>query len=154
MAKKSPKTKKDLGPIVNRRAKFDYQLEEKLTTGLVLNGAQVRAIRDGKISLKGSFVTIRNGELFLNNASLSLRQPDQTGLIVNTEPIKLLANKREISQLDQQKQAGWSIVPLRILRNQKHIKLEIAPGRGKKLYDKRQVIKKRDLSREDARIRV
>ncbi len=142
--------------IVNRRASFDYALGEELKVGLVLTGQEVRAARDGRVQLKGSFVSVRNGELWLNNASFSLVLNQKSeGTTVDTSARKLLAHRKQIDSLINQKQAGFTIVPLRLLTKGRHIKLVIALGRGKKLYDKRQTIKKRDQEREQgAKIRI
>lgn len=139
--------------IVNRRASFDYALGDELVTGIVLNGRETRAARDGRVQLKGSFVTIRNDELWLNNASFSLRLNSKgvNETTVDTTARKLLASRKQIDTLAERKQAGMSIVPLRLLTQGRYIKLVIALGKGKKNYDKRQAIKKRDTDRENAR---
>lgn len=136
--------------IVNRRARFDYQLDDSLVVGIVLSGPEVRAARDGRVSLKGAFVTLRNQELYLNNASFSIRNNDKNSetMSVTTHPRKLLATKKQISQLDRAKQSGLSIIPTKLMTNRRFIKLEIATGKGKKVYDKRQTIKQRQQSRE------
>lgn len=136
--------------IVNRRASFDYALGDDLTTGIVLTGREARAARDGRVQLKGSFVTIRNGELWLNNASFSLKLNTKgvSEATVDTTARKLLASRKQIEELAERKQAGMSIVPLRLLTQGRYIKLVIALGKGKKNYDKRQAIKKRDQERE------
>jgi len=125
--------------VVNRRAHFDYHLDEKLEVGMVLTGPQVRLIRDHHAQLKGTYVTIRHGELFLLNLTLGSE---------NIPDIKLLATKRQIRHLLEAKQQGNTIVPVELLPTKRHIKLIIATARGKKQYDKRQTIKARDLSRE------
>lgn len=139
--------------IVNRRASFDYALGDDLTVGVVLTGREVRAARDGRIQLKGSFVTIRNNELYLNNASfsLALNTKGEGETTVDTSPRKLLASRKQIEELADRKQAGMSIVPLRLLTQGRYIKLVIALGKGKKNYDKRQAIKKRDQERDTSR---
>lgn len=139
--------------IVNRRASYDYALGDDLTAGLVLNGREARAARDGRVQLKGSFVTIRNGELWLNNASFSLKLNTKgvNETSVDTTPRKLLASRKQIEELAERKQAGMSIVPLRLLTQGRYIKLVIALGKGKKNYDKRQAIKKRDQERDTSR---
>lgn len=139
--------------ILNRRASFDYALGDELTTGIVLNGREARAARDGRVQLKGSFVTIRNNELWLNNASFSLKLNTKGGTetSVDTTARKLLASRKQIDELDAHKQSGMSIVPLRLLTQGRYIKLVIALGKGKKNYDKRQAIKKRDQERDTAR---
>jgi SsrA-binding protein len=137
--------------IVNRRASFDYQLGDELMVGLALSGPEVRAARDGHIQLKGSFVTLRESQLWLNNASFSLKL-NQKGVpgarTIDTEPRKLLAHRKQIDELASKKQSGMSIIPLRLLNKGRYIKLVIALGKGKKLYDKRETLKRRDQERE------
>lgn len=123
---------------VNRKARFDYQLGDELVAGMVLSGDEVRSIRDHHVQLKGAFVTIRNGELWLNNLTLGAD---------TARNIKLLATKKQISAFEKQKVAGYTIVPVKLLGGGRHIKLVIALGRGKKKYDKRETIKKRDIAR-------
>lgn len=123
---------------VNRKAHFDYALGDELTTGMSLAGLEVRAIRDHHVQLKGSFVTIRNGELWLNNLTLGAE---------TARNIKLLATKKQIATLEREKVAGSTIVPVKLLGGGRHIKLVIAVGKGKKKYDKRETIKKRDIER-------
>ena len=123
---------------VNRRAKFDYVLGDELTVGMALSGPEVRSIRDHHVQLKGSFVTIRNGELWLNNLTLGAEV---------ARNIKLLATKKQILAMEREKVAGSTIVPVRLLGGTRHIKLVIAVGRGKKKYDKRETIKRRDFER-------
>lgn len=143
--------KQPSGAIVNRRAKFDYTLGDTLTVGIVLSGPEVRAARDNKVSLKGSYVNIRGGELWLNNASFSviLNHPGEPGArSVETESKKLLAKRSDIDMLQSKKQPGLSIVPLKLINKGRFIKLVIALGKGKKNYDKRETIKRRDQERE------
>ena len=154
MAKKKP-VRQTPSAVVNRRARFDYELGDELTVGLSLNGPEVRAARDGHIQLKGSFVTIRSGELWLNNASFSLKlnQKGQPGArTIDTEPRKLLAHRKQIDQLATRKKDGLTIVPTRLLTKGQFIKLVIALGKGKKRYDKRETLKRRDQEREANRM--
>lgn len=123
---------------VNRRAHFDYTLGDELSVGMVLTGPEVRLIRDNHAQLKGTFVTVRNGELWLNNLTLGAD---------TARNIKLLATKKQIAAFEKQKVAGSTIVPVKLLGGGRYIKLVIALGKGKKLYDKRETIKKRDLER-------
>ena len=123
---------------VNRRAHYDYVLGDELTVGMVLSGPEVRSIRDHHVQLKGSFVTIRNSELWLNNLTLGAD---------TARNIKLLATKKQIATLEKEKVAGSTIVPVRLLGGSRYIKLVIAIGKGKKKYDKRETIKKRDIAR-------
>lgn len=140
MAKRKPRVKSTV--TVNRRARYDYFLEDELTVGMVLTGPQVRLIRDHHVQLKGSFVTVRQGELWLNNLTLGAE---------TTTNIKLLGTKKQITALAQAKTDGKTIVPTKLLAGGRHIKLVIALGTGKKKYDKRETIKHRDLDREARR---
>jgi SsrA-binding protein len=152
MAKKKKPTQPRA--IVNRRASFDYTLDDELITGIVLTGREARAARDGRVQLKGSFVTIRNNELWLNNSSFSLALNSKTdgSTAVDTSVRKLLANRKQIDELADRKQAGMTIVPLKLLTQGRHVKLVIALGKGKKNYDKRNTIKLRDQERENKRL--
>ena len=150
--KKRPKQAS--GAVLNRRARFDYELGDELEAGLVLTGPEVRAARDGHVQLKGSFVPIRSGELWLNNASFSLRlskKGDPSARTIDTSPRKLLASRKEITALEAKKQQGSNIIPTRMLTKKNHIKLVIALGKGKKNYDKRETLKRRDQDREAQR---
>ncbi len=155
MPKKKP-TVKQLShtPIVNRRARFDYALGEDLVVGIALTGQETRAARDGHIQLRGSFVTIKDTELWLNNASFSIRlnqKGDANARSIDTSPRKLLARRKEIDRLAASKKQGMSIVPTKFLTAGRYMKLVIALGKGKKNYDKRQVLKKRTEDRESQR---
>ena len=152
--KKSKKKSGNSGTVVNRRAGFDYALEDGLVCGVSLNGRQVRAARDGHVQLRGSYVTIRDGGLWLNNASFTLKLNERGGeeKTVDTSPVRLLATKKQIAGLEDEKKSGMSIVPTKLLTGGRYIKLVIALGKGKKKYDKRQVIKKRDTDRENKRM--
>jgi ssrA-binding protein len=157
MAKKSSAKTKKLNTlaIINRRARFDYELGDEIVAGLSLTGLEVRAAREGHVQLKGAYVTIRGGELWLNNASFSLRQNERgqpNARTVDTSARKLLASRRQIDQLAARKKEGFTIVPTKLLTSGRYIKLVIALGKGKKRYDKRQAIKQRDLEREHSRI--
>ena len=145
------KVKSKSNAIINRRAKFDYTLGDELVVGIVLKGIEVRAARDGHIQLKGSYVNIKDGELWLNNASFSLKLNEKGSpgaRTIDSSPRKLLANRSQINKLYESKKIGMSIVPLKLLTNGKYIKLVIAVGRGKKRYDKRETMKRRDQERE------
>lgn len=141
--------------VVNRRARFDYELGDELVVGISLNGPETRTARDGHIQLKGAFVTVRNGELWLNNASFSIRlnkrgEPGARSL--DTTPRKLLAHRKQIDQLAAKKKDGLTIVPTKLLTTGRYIKLVIALGKGKKTYDKRETLKRRDQERDAKRM--
>ncbi len=138
--------------VVNRRARFDYDIHDDYKVGIVLSGPEVRAVRDGRASLRGAFVTVKNDELWLTNSGFTLRSQGNTDSVVDTNPRKLLANKKEIAQLIAAKDEGLTIVPLTMTTNTRYIKLTIATARGKKLYDKRETIKRRDTEREAQRM--
>jgi SsrA-binding protein len=141
--------------VLNRRARFDYELGDEIVAGIALTGPEVRAARDGHVQLKGTFVTIRNNELWLNNASFSIRlnQKGQVGArTIDTEPRKLLASRKQIDTLQIRKKEGMSIVPTKLLTTGRFIKVVIAVGKGKKNYDKRETLKRRDQERESRRL--
>lgn len=142
--------------VVNKRARFDYAINsnDELVVGIALTGLETRAARDGHIQLKGSFVTVRNNELWLNNASFSLKinEKNKPGArTIDTAPRKLLAKRKQIDELYSSKQSGMTIVPMRLLTKGRYIKLVIALGKGKKNYDKRETLKRRDQEREASR---
>jgi len=133
--------------IQNRRARFDYELGDSLVVGLELTGAEVKSLRMGHGQLRGAYVTVKDDELYLLNgtvngvAGVNIDEQDQT------RTRKLLAKRREIDALIAAKQQGRTIVPLEMLTGGRYIKLRIAIGKGKKRYDKRESIKKRDQER-------
>ncbi len=150
----SKKPKKPVSSLVNRRARFDYELGDELVVGIVLTGPEVRAARDSHVQLKGAFVNVHNSELYLNNASFSLRLNEKgktNARTVDTTPRKLLAHRKQIDEFMSKRQAGYTIVPTKLLTTGRHIKLVIAVGKGKKNYDKRETIKRRDIDRDTKR---
>jgi SsrA-binding protein len=148
MAKKKsnqPKT------IQNRRARHDYELGDSLVVGLELTGAETKSLRLGHGHLRGAYVTVKGDELFLINATIAGTQGIPIEESDQTRARKVLAKRREIEALMAAKQQGRTIVPLEILTRGRFIKLRISVGKGKKLYDKRQTLKKRDQDREARR---
>jgi SsrA-binding protein len=136
----------------NRRATFDYDLGERLVAGLVLTGNETKSVKSGSVSLKGSFIALTDGEAYLQNAHVTPYQ--QAALKAGLDPTrrrKLLLHRRQLDQLIAHKQAGLSVVPTALLLDRRLIKLEIGIGRGKKRYDKRETIKRRDTDRDMAR---
>jgi len=149
------------GTITNRRATFDYALDDEISVGIVLNGRETKAARMGHVQLKGSYVTVKDNELWLINASFSVPTTalfgaksagqageNGNGRSVDTRARKLLAHRKQIDNLIESKKQGLTIVPVKMRTSGRYIKLVIATGRGKKKYDKRQTIKKRDVDRE------
>ncbi|HSE61160.1 MAG TPA: SsrA-binding protein SmpB [Candidatus Saccharimonadales bacterium] len=149
MAKKQPEAL-----VINRRARHDYDIRDQFSVGIALTGAEVKAARSGQVSLKGSYVTIKAGELWLINASFSVlhSRPGHSERTVDTGARKLLAKKREIAMLQEAKDQGLTIVPLSMTTRTRFIKLTITTAKGRKKYDKREAIKKRDIERENKRM--
>ncbi len=145
------KPKQTPGRIVNRRARFDYQLGDDFVVGLVLSGREAKSLRQGHAHLRGAYVTVKGNELWLINATIASGKTFEIPESEQTRARKLLAHRREIDTMIAAKQAGNTLVPLEFLTGGRHIKLRVAIGRGKKRYDRRQAIKERDLSREAAR---
>lgn len=135
--------------IINRRARHDYELGDNLVVGLALSGAETKSLRLGHGQLRGAYVTVKEDELLLVNAAINGTNGIPISDTDQTRARKLLAKRREIDALIAAKQQGRTIVPLELLTQGRYIKLRIAIGKGKKLYDKRQTLKKRD---EDRRI--
>ncbi len=144
------KKKPNLKTIKNKRAAFDYHLEDSLVVGIELNGRETKALRLGHGQLVGSFVNIKNNELFLVNCLISTSNTMQIPEIEQTRDRKLLAKRKEIDSLVDAKKQGRSILPTEILTGGRFIKVRIAIGKGKKKYDKRQTLKAKD---ENKRIR-
>jgi SsrA-binding protein len=139
--------------IKNRKAGFEFQLLEKYTAGIQLQGTEIKSIREGKCNISEGFCAFKGEELFIRNIEI---QPYSAGSYYNHEPRrdrKLLLTKHELRKLQAKlKDKGLSIIPLRLFINDKGFaKLDISLAKGKKLYDKRQDIKKRDVQREIGR---
>ncbi|OHW62207.1 SsrA-binding protein [Andreesenia angusta] len=132
----------------NRKATYDYFIEDKLEVGIVLKGTEVKSIRQGKLNLKDSYASIDDGEVYINNMHIS---PYEQGNIYNVDPVrkrKLLLNKREITKLlGYIKQKGYALIPLSVYLKQGKVKIELGVARGKKNYDKRADIAKKDAER-------
>ncbi len=133
----------------NKKAYHDYFIEETFEAGLVLQGTEIKSIRQGKVNLKDSFCFIKDFEIFVNNMHISKYEQ---GNRFNHEPTrrrKLLLNKREILKLEQKKNRdGYTIVPLKLYLKDGFAKLEIGLGKGKKHHDKRHVEKEKDAKRQ------
>jgi len=133
----------------NKKARHDYFVEESYETGIELCGTEVKSVRMGRVNLKDSWCDIDNGELFVNGMHIS---PYEKGNIFNKDPMrrrKLLMHKREIMRLmGLTKQKGMTLVPLQLYFTGPHVKLELGLCKGKKLYDKREDMARRDAKRE------
>jgi SsrA-binding protein len=147
MSKKAQMPKK----IVNKRAKFDYELGDSLVVGLELTGAEAKSLRLGHGQLRGAYVTVKDNELWLLNAQITSSQGIEISEQDQIRSRKLLAKRKEIDQLIEAKKDGRTIVPMELLTNGRYIKMRIAVGRGKKRYDKRETLKRRQEERDIAR---
>ena len=132
----------------NPTAFHNYNIDDKLEAGIVLSGTEIKSIRNGKANLKDSYAIIKNGEVYIVGMHIS---PYEHGNIFNKDPLrnrKLLLNKREINKLiGLTKQKGYSLVPLNMYFKGSLVKIELGIGKGKKLYDKREDIAKKDAER-------
>ncbi len=134
----------------NRRAQFDYEMLEKFEAGIALLGFEVKAVKSGRVSIGASYVVFKKAEPYLINADISPYQPLNTPQDYDSKRSrKLLLKKSEIKYLFGKKEsAGLTIVPIKIYNKKNRIKLEIALARGKKKYEKREKIKKREANRK------
>ena len=134
----------------NPVAKHNYTIEDTIETGIILSGTEIKSIRKGKVNLKDSYAAIKNGELYIFNLHIS---PYEFGNIYNKDPLrdrKLLVNKREIHKLiGLIKQKGYSLIPISMYFKGNFVKIELGIGKGKKLYDKR-----REIAKKDAEMRM
>lgn len=140
--------------IQNKKAHFDYEILEKFTAGIELLGFEVKALRNRQGSLEGSYVTVRGGEAYLMNANIPPFQPNNTPK--DYDPVRnrrILLTKKEIATVaSTEKKKGLTIVPISVYNHGRKIKLEIGIARGKKQFDKREVMKKRETEREINRV--
>ena len=137
--------------ILNKKARFDYEILERYEAGIVLTGNEIKSIRKGSCNLKDSYVLVKNGEVFvlgmhISNYDKGLDNQDET------RTRKLLLNRKEINKLQGIVEIkGYTIIPVRLYLKGNIVKLEIAVAKGKHTYDKKEAIKKRDTERETAR---
>jgi len=140
---------KDKIIAVNRRARRDYEILESIEAGMALKGSEVKALREGRVNLKESYAKVRGGEVFLVNAHIS---PYSHSSLQNHEPLrekKLLLHKSEIKRLTgKTEEKGLTLVPTKLYFARGRAKVELALARGKRQYDKRETIKRRDIERE------
>ncbi len=136
----------------NKKAFHDFFIEEKLEAGIELHGTEVKSVRMGKCSVKEAYIGIKNGEMFIYNMNIS---PYEKGNIFNKDPLrvrKLLLHRSQILKWSgESNAAGYTIVPLNVHLTRGRVKLDIGLAKGKKLYDKRQSIAKKDQEREAMR---
>lgn len=136
----------------NRKASHDYFLEDRFEAGIALMGSEIKSVRDGKVQLREAYVDVKSGQAYLLNAHISPYDPAARDNHDPLRPRRLLLHKKEIAKLlEKTQQKGFTIVPTRMYLSKGRAKLEIALARGKRDYDKRQVIAERDSKREIAR---
>lgn len=139
--------------VTNRKANFQYEIIDKFEAGLVLSGTEVKSLRDGKANLQESFAKIRNGEIWLLNCHISEYKFGNLNNHEPTRPRKLLFHKYQIKKIKTSlEQKGLTLVPLKLYFKNSKVKAEVALARGKKLYDKRETIKKREQERNINRL--
>ena len=140
--------------IKNKKANFDYFIEETIECGIELKGTEIKSLRNGSGDLKDTFALIRNGEVFLHNMYIAKYEEGNIFNHDERRTRKLLLHKQEIKKLKEKvDREGYSLVPLKAYLVKNKVKVLLGVGKGKKLYDKRETIKERDLKREAQRIR-
>ena len=140
--------------IKNKKANFDYFIEETIECGIELRGTEIKSLRNGSGDLKDTFALIRNGEVFLHNMYIAKYEEGNIFNHDERRTRKLLLHKHEIKKLKEKvDREGYSLVPLKAYLVKNKVKVLLGVGKGKKLYDKRETIKERDLRREAQRIR-
>jgi SsrA-binding protein len=147
------KKKQPSSGVHNRRARFDYDIERTLVAGIVLSGPETKSLRMGHGILRGSYVQVKDDGAYLINMQVNPLLTNRAHLpeAERTRTRRLLLKARELDELREAKTAGRSIVPTKLMTGARFIKLEIGVGRGKKRYDKRETIKKRDQERTEMR---
>ena len=138
--------------ILNRKARYDYEIEDTYEAGIVLTGTEIKSIRKGKANIKDSYVIIRNQEAYLINTHISLYEEGNRFNHEETRTRKLLLHKKEILKLrDKLEIEGYTIVPLKIYFSKGRAKIQIGVAKCKKNYNKKETIKERDIKREQER---
>mgnify|MGYP004555241373 FL=1 len=138
--------------IKNRKANFEYFIEERYEAGIELKGTEIKSIRKGSCDIKDSFIIIKNQEAFLLNTYIAKYEEGNIFNLEERRTRKLLLHKKEIKKLlEASSKDGYSLIPLSIYLKKGKAKVEVGVCKGKKLYDKREAIKKRDLERESSR---
>jgi len=135
--------------ILNKKAKFEYYLHDHYVAGIVLSGSEIKSIRNSKVSIKESFCKFIENELFIINMNIQKYEFSNSEHYNPKRDRKLLLNKKELSKIKKTKdQKGNSIIPIKLFINEKgYAKIEICTATGKKLYDKRQVLKEKDIKK-------
>ncbi len=153
MAKKKKRKAAPGDVATNRQASYRYEFLDKLETGMVLQGTEVKALREGGAQMKDSYATIKDGEVWLHNLHIPPYKPASRENHPPERDRKLLLHKNEIDRIvGRIAEKGWTLVPTRIYFSNGRAKVELALARGKKTHDKRETIKERDWKRDQARL--
>ncbi len=135
--------------INNRKAKYDFEIEQTIECGIVLTGTEIKSIREGKVNLKDSYAIIKNNEVFLLNTHISHYEQGNIFNHDETRSRKLLLHKKEILKIrDQLTQQGFTLIPIKMYFKRNMVKVLLGIAKGKKNYDKRESIKKKDIERD------
>ncbi len=135
--------------IKNKKAYFDYQIEENIEAGIVLSGTEIKSVRKGSVDLKDTYARIKDNEVEIINMYIAKYEEGNIFNHDERRSRKLLLHKKEIKKIKQLiEREGYSLIPLKLYFKKNYVKILLGVGRGKKLYDKRDAIKKRDLERE------
>ena len=135
--------------ITNRKARYDYEIEDTYEAGISLKGTEIKSIRNGKAQLKDSYAILKNNEVYLLNMHISAYEQGNIFNHEETRTRKLLLHKKEILKIrDKIVQDGYTLIPIKVYFVKNHAKVLLGVARGKKNYDKRETIKKRDMERE------
>lgn len=138
-----------IGRILNRKARYDYVIEDTYEAGIVLTGTEIKSVRQGKVNIKDSYAIIRNDEIYLLNTHISIYEEGNRFNHEEDRTRKLLLHKREILKLKNKLEIeGYTLIPLRFYFVKGRCKVEIGVCKGKKNYDKKESIKERDIQRE------
>lgn len=141
--------------IKNKKAYFDYFIEEEYECGIVLTGTEIKSIRKGSTNLKDTYARIKNNEVFILNLYIAPYEEGNRFNVPERRSRKLLLNKKEIIKIKSEvMRDGYSLIPLKLYFKNNNVKILLGLCKGKKLYDKRQTIKERDLKRENKNISV
>ena len=136
--------------ILNRKARFNYFIIDEIETGIELKGTEIKSIRNGKASIEDAYARIKNGEVFLTNMFIAKYEEGNRFNHDERRERKLLLHKSEIVKLSKKLELdNYTLVPLKLYFKKNHVKISLGLCKGKKLYDKRETIKKRDLEREN-----
>lgn len=140
--------------IKNKKANFDYYIEDTMECGIELKGTEIKSLRNGSGDLKDTFAIVKNGEVFLLNMYIAKYEEGNRFNHDERRTRRLLLHKREIRKLKEKvEREGYSLIPLKAYLVRNKVKILLGVGKGKKLYDKRETIKERDLKREAQRLR-